>query len=256
MNVVWASASMKHFGQVASSALGWPLFIDCPIGDVDCVYVIGLYDPPVYAYTLSNIARAKRVIIHWCGSDVQALTRPDMLPEATHICETDWLADELFAKGIQAKVVTFPTNLHPEVTPLPKEERIAVYFGNNPNHYGALQVQQLMECLPGVEWHTYQYGHHDQEQLRELIAASRMTLRLTVHDGSANTCREFMEAGRLAICTVPLPYAVRVPHDDFPAILSAIQDGMKRSAPDTEQAAFYKEFNSVERYVREMEAAL
>lgn len=252
MDAVWCTKGMEHFGRVVADALGWQLFVDAPVMGADTVYVVGMYDPPNYAFTLDSTKGAKRRIIHWCGSDVYALVRPDMLPEATHIAETPWLRDELVKRGVTAQVVTFPTHISPEVTPIPDDGPVAVYLGSNPAKYGEAMVRALRDMLPDVPFHTYMYGTYPAEAMPRLISESKVCLRLVYPDGSANSAREFMAAGRQAITTVPLDYATVVDPHDLPAIASAVRRAMRVTEPDYEAASYYHEFNSVERYVAEV----
>ena len=76
-NVVWCLPAMRYFGELASRVLGWELMIGGPTGDCDTCYIVGMYDPPTYEHTLSMTHRAKRRVIHWCGTDVT------MLPSAS-----------------------------------------------------------------------------------------------------------------------------------------------------------------------------
>lgn len=256
MNVVWASAAMQHFGQVVASALGWTLFVDAPVLDADDVYVIGMYDPPTYNYTLDMTRGAKRRIIHWCGSDVYALTRPDHLPEAVHLCESDTLRIALAEKGVIAKTVTFPTSSHPEVTPLPDDPIVGVYLGSNPVKYGEQVLRAIAEAMPDVKFNAYTYGTYPVEQMPDVIAKSSVNLRLVYPDGSANSAREYMEGGRRAITAVELPFSTCVGNTDIPRIMAALRESLSHTEPDYEAAAFYHEFNSVERYLSDLEAVL
>jgi hypothetical protein len=247
---------MERFGLMYKDVLGWPYFMDRPVGDVDTVYIIGMYDAPDYDWTLENTKRAKRRVIHWCGSDAMSLTRPEMLPEAIHLADSQMVRDILLVKhGIDAKVVQAPTALHPPMTPLPKEPTISVYFGGIAENYGASYVRYLMDCLPEVRWATYQYGQFDDAQMLGLIANSTMTLRLTSHDGSASGTREYLEAGRRVVSFQPIPFAKQVSQEDPVGLLAAVRSALKHTEPHAEAHEFYKEFNSAERFIREFKGA-
>lgn len=252
MNAVYSSAAMRTFGERVSKALGWSLYVDMPVGDVETVYIVGLYDPPYYGNTLEHTKRAERRVFHWCGSDVALLTHPELLPDATHLCEWHNLKDELFEKGVDAEVCAFPTTIDVEVTPFPDEPTVGVYLGSHGGKYGQSTVQAVMDAMPGVRFLVYGFGTFRPEDMNEVISNTNVYLRLTRHDGSCNSAREYMEAGRRAVVTADLPFAKRVRHDDLAGIVSALRSALKKPEPDLEAAEYYKAFNSVERYKGEV----
>ena len=257
MNAVWCVSGMQHFGRIVSDALGWTLFVDTPVLDADTVYIVGMYDPPNYAHTLDMTKGAKKRLIHWCGTDVQALVRPDMLPEATHVAETPWLRDVLLTKGVSVDgCVTLPTHVHPDVTPLPDDDVVACYLGSNPSKYGESMLRALAELMPDVKFRAYTYGMYDSNEMLDVIADAKVYLRLVYPDGSATSAREYMEAGRRAITTVPVDYATVVRPDDLSAVAAAIRRALRETEPDYEAAAYYHEFNSVERFVDDVRGLL
>ena len=253
MNAVWCTGGMEHFGRIVSGALGYPLFVDTPVLDADTVLIIGMYDPPNYNYTLKMTQGAKKRVIFWCGSDIQALVRPDMLPDATHIAEAPWSREVLLAKGVSVDgCVTFPTSIHPKVTPLPEDDVVACYLGSNPSKYGESMLRALAELMPDVKFRAYTYGMYDDEAMLQVIAEARVYLRLVYPDGSAMSAREYIEAGRRAVTTVPVDHATVVNPDDISGIAAAIRRALREDEPDYEAAAYYHEFNSAERFVGEV----
>lgn len=256
MNAVWCLGAMAHFGQLVADTLGWPLFVECPLGDdVDTAYIIGMYDAPDYDFTLENTSRASRRIIHWCGSDVSALSRPEMLPEAIHLCETEAIRSELLARGVDAQVVMFPTSAQPSVTPLPDEPTISFYAGSDANKYGAAVVRFIMECIPEARWHIYHLGQHTPEQVEQVIALSRVHVRFTRHDGAAASVREHLAGGRRVVATTDLPHVKRVSLADPAGIVRAVRAALKASEPDTEAADYYSRMNSRERFIADFTGA-
>ena len=255
MNAVFSTWGMKHFGQMYAKLLGWQYCEDMPVGDVDTVYIIGMYDSPDYDWTLENTKRAKRRVIHWCGSDAMALTRPEMLPEAIHLADSTMVQDQLRKHGIDAALVPAPTVLHPEVTPLPETPTVSVYFGSVPENYGASYVRYLMDCLPDVRWATYQFGQYDEEQMHELFKQTTVALRLTSHDGSAAGTREFLEAGRYVVTFRDIPHAKRVSPEDPVGLLRAVRAALGKKEPNKEAAEFYAWHNSAERFLQQFESS-
>lgn len=248
--VIYCGQSMSHFGQILAGIHKAPLIAGGFVPVCEEVYIVGMYDFPLYLDTIEATKQAKRRIIHWCGSDVMNISRPDMLPpDAIHLCESEALKDELYEFGIDATVCMFPTPVRVPVKPLPAEPIISVYYGSNPKFYGDDMVRKVQEALPDVPWHPFMYGAYPQEQMPEVIERSTMLLRITPHDGSANTAREFMEGGRRVVCTADLPFAKKVRHDDFNQIVGAVAKCLKESEPDYEAASHYAAFNAPERYM-------
>ena len=247
---------MSRFSVTDAKLLDWPCYMDCPIGDTDTVYIVGMYDAPFYDWTLENTKRAKSRIIKWCGSDAMALTRPDLLPEATHICDSEFIRRRLLTQGIDAQVIQAATPLHPEMTPLPDTPMVSVYFGGNPENYGASYVRFLQDALPDVRFHVYRYGQYDDDGMLALIDATTVALRLTSHDGSAAGTREFLEAGRYVVTTQEMPHAKQVSLADPNGVIAAIRKALKSTAPNVAAHEFYREHNSAERWLREFQGVL
>jgi hypothetical protein len=257
MNAIWCLHAMKHFGTLIADTLGWPIYVECPLGDdVETVYIIGMYDAPDYDFTLDCTKKAKRRVISWCGSDVSMLTRPEMLPDAVHLCETPAMQSELLEKGIDAQIVMFPTRVNPLVTPLVDEPTISFYAGSDANQYGAATVRYVMECIPEAKWHVYHLGQHAPEQIAEVVANTRVHVRFTRHDGASASCREHMEAGRRVVATTDLPHVKRVSLNDPVGIVRAVRTALKAPEPDLKAAGYYSVHNAPERFVAEFNKAV
>jgi hypothetical protein len=254
MNAVWCLSAMQYFGRLLSEALGWPLVIESPVGTCDTVLIVGMYDAPDYDFTLKCTARAKRRIIYFCGTDVEMLVAPELLPEAVYLCEADWIAAELRERGVTASVCTFPTAIHLVPTDFPEKPAVAFYGGNNPLKYGAHYLQILQDSMPDADFWNYGIDHYTPEQMQDLANRTRVYVRLTEHDGAAASAREFMEAGRRAVITADLPYAKVVSRNDPIGIVKAVRDVLNESQVDWSAAAWYHAFNSRERFLSDFEA--
>lgn len=256
MNAVWGVAGMSHFVRAWGNALGWVPMVEAFTGDVDTCLIVGMYDIPYYDFTLENTKRAKQRVIMWCGTDVQMLTHPEFLPEAVHVCETERLRVELMEHGIEATVVTSPSVIHAEVTPLPEKPAIAVYYGSNPEKYGSGYIRMLSEAFPDTPIITCSAGQYGPKEMQELIGASTVIVRLIDHDGSAVSLREFMEAGRYAVSTTDLPHVKVVSKQDPAGIIRAVRAALAKTEPDWEAAAYYHAFNAPERFAADIKAVL
>jgi hypothetical protein len=249
---VYCSASMQHFGRLASKVMGVPLFVNTFCGDVGIIHIIGMYDPYDYTKTLEDTARCRKKIIHWCGSDVQFLRDSSRLPLADHVCDSDNLKQELLGKGVVATTISWPTSMHVEPSPFPEKNTIAFYGGSNPDKYGMSTLAAVQECIPEWEIFAYGAGVFDEEQMRRVISDCKLYIRLTDHDGGMASPKEFMEAGRYAITTHPIPFARVVVKEDIPGLIREIAKVEELSEPDLAASAYYKEFNSEERFLTQM----
>ncbi len=249
MNVVWCSGGMSHFGHVAAKALGWPLFIDIPIGDdVDTVYIVGMYDIPDYRFTLRCTARAKHRIIQWCGTDTLFADK-EYLPDAYHFSAAPRYTASLIAAGItEVEPLMLPISFQPEVTPLPKIPTVSTYLGSNPAKYGADCITALMEALPDVRFQTYHLGTYTPEQMREVMENTTVQLQLGAGSGGCSL-REAMQAGRTAIGALDYEHVKPFDPYDFPALIRRVRAALKRTEPDYEAAATWRELNDVDYFV-------
>ena len=254
--VVYCLPGMRYFGELAASVLGYELSVGGYVGDCDVCHIVGLYDPPNYDKTLSDTVRAKKRVIHWCGSDVSALQDASVLPEAVHVADSEGLVRELHDKGVDAKCVMWPTKHHFPVTPLPETPRIACYLGSDPIRYGSDMLQALGKAMPDTDIIAYMFGQYTPEQMEELVDSSSVYVRLTAHDGSAASAREFMEAGRRAVVTHELEHAKRIRRDDLGQLIVAVKKAIAEKQPDEAAAAYWHEQNAVERFLCDLKGVL
>lgn len=241
-NVVWCLSAMSHFGKIAARALGWPLVVDGPVGDCDTVFVVGMYDAPLYEHTLRMTSRARRRIIQWCGADARVLTRPDLLPEAVHLASFDIYRDRVRAKGVACETLFLPTYFQPELMPMPEVPTITAYLGSNPPAYGSTIVAAVAECMPDVKFKVVTFGTLDEDGMRDLVEATTVSLQAGNLNGGSTT-REMMAAGRIALSTIPMPHARLIDGDDFVGIVANLRAALASSAA-IEQVAYWREHNS------------
>jgi hypothetical protein len=119
---------------------------------------------------------------------------------------------------------------------------VAFYMGSDPEKYGSSVAMAVAECLPDWEFHTYQFGQYGEDEMRELIKNSTVYLRLTHHDGSACSAREFMESGRRVVASLDMDYVRHVRPDD----LAQIQKAGIEDEPDWEAHEHYRYRNDPE----------
>lgn len=249
VNAVWCTSAMLHFGKVAAMALDWPLFVDIPLGDdIECVYIVGMYDIPDYRHTLRCTARAKKRIIQWCGVDT-VFADKEYLPFATHFSADDVYTKNLISNGItEVEHLMLPIAYQPEVTPLPEIPTVTTYLGSNPGKYGSDYITALMEALPDVRFQTYTLGTYSPEQMHEVMANTTVQLQLGSGNGGCSL-REALQAGRAAIGT--LDYEGVQPFDpyDFPALIRRVRAALRRTEPDYTTAAKWRALNDIDYFV-------
>jgi hypothetical protein len=228
-----------------SEALGWPLYVDAPVGDCETVLIIGLYDPPDYAFSLSCTARAKKRVILWCGRDAAFLSRPDLLPDAIHLAVLPEYSRRLAEHGITAPVVGMPMSHTREMTPLPDKPSVACYLGaaGNGRRYGAQMVRALAESLPDVHFDVYTLDA-DRAALDDIMARTTVQLQVGETNGGSS-CSLAMMAGRRCVTTNDMPYATVVRPDDFLATLTALNSALVHTELDTEASAYWREYVTV-----------
>lgn len=252
---------MQYWGQVCAGLLKVPLFCGIPLDTrFDTVHVVGMYDAPFYQTTLEHTKNAKRRIIHWCGGDVMMLPQEayKTIPDAVHTCQSDNLQRELWDKGVDATVIPFPSMTRYDVTPYPEKPAIGLYLGNDPDKYGFTVAKAAFDALGSefdVDCYTYHFGEHPNG-LADIINRCSVYLRLSPHDGSAISAREYLEAGRRVVCTSDIKYAHRVRHDDLVGVISALRKVLKETEPDHEAAAYWRAQNLPERWLKQMEGVL
>jgi hypothetical protein len=253
-NVVWCLSAMEHFGRVSAEALGWPLIIDGPVGDVDNVFIVGMYDPPYYAHTLRMTQPAKNKIIQWCGADT-TFVDPRYIPDATHFSSDESYRRALLDNGgPDAPVVLLPCNARFEKPlPMPKIPTVGVYLGSNPLKYGAEWVTALAKILPDVPFLTYEFGTYEDPS--EAYAQTTVQVQLGFTNGGCSL-REAMEAGRHAI-SYGMEYegVIQFRPTDFMGLVKQVKKALAMKEPDAELAARWRDLNDPKHFVAAIEGA-
>jgi len=196
----------------------------------EMIYIVGFFGN--VDQSLWN-TRALRVV-HWIGSDILGVKNAEeKLRTQTldwidnnvdvHLCEMEATQKELAEMGIKARIVPFPPKiLGQENLSLPKKFSIAIYDPYvNKEFYFSNFIREFADKHKDIDWHFFGdptlVGHKDnihnwgilnEEELKELIVKTSCILRLTPHDGLPLSVVEWITAGRNAITTIDIPYAV------------------------------------------------
>lgn len=241
---VWSLSGQADFAATVGRALALPVYVSCEVPACDAVHVVGVYDCPTFATTLRCTRLARRRVLHWLGPDAANRFWPERLPEAAHLCPSEAVRSLLSGRGVEASILPLPARVHAAVTPLDPLPTIAIYGGTNPHEYGMRTAHAISECMPDVPFLSYVKGQFDEEVMLEVIARSRVYLRLRRVADSAISSREYLAAGRRVVSNDGLPFATQVARDDLPGVLDALKAAMAEPEPDFEAAAYWTERNS------------
>lgn len=246
---IFCLSSMTTFGDMLKDTLNLPLYVEAMVPPCKRVIIIGMYDAPDYTFSLEMTKQAERRIIYFCGMDVKTLSKPEVLPaNATYLCETVGIQKELRLRGVEAEICTFPTKNHYKVTPYPPNPAIAFYQGNNPRRYGQSLVRLISDSFPDVPILTYGIQGMGPAQMQQVVDKVSVFVSFPDTDAALASCREYLEAGRRVVGTLDIPHVMTVRRDDPPGVIETVRCALEFTEPDMESAAYYKDFNSDERY--------
>jgi hypothetical protein len=239
---VWSLAGQADFARVVGRALSCAVHVGTEVPACDVVHIVGMFDCPSFATTLRMTRAARDRVYHWAGPDAANCFWADRIPEGTHVCATS--------------VVLPPVRIHAPVAPFTGAPIVAIYGGTSAAEYGIQMAMALHECLPGVRLLSYARNQFAEELMPEVIAATRVYLRLRqVSDGCVSS-REYLAAGRRVVSTEGLRGSMRVAHDDLPSVLGAVVRALEEPEPDHRAAAYWTPLNADARYAEEMERVL
>lgn len=203
------------------------------------VYLLGFYTkedpqvPYVTQYHLQTFDHNKgKNVIHWIGTDVfqlrwncsfekiKQLKKWFKDNNIIHLCECDWIQDELKEVGIDAKIVPIPPKTLFKPLPLPEEFSVAIYSPKS-TLYNEELMMEVVRSMPDVKFYFFgdadrkgergeNYEHLGYIDFAEWMPKFSANLRVTVHDGLPLTPLQFMTAGRNVITNWPLKGAIKV----------------------------------------------
>lgn len=194
--------------------------------------------------TFVQVARGRKVVLHWIGTDVLTAVRIAQRPKwpaspknlikriglsfvkrrFVHWAVAPWLREELSTIGIHSSVVPIVTPLV-DAKPLPMPEQFTVLSylpDSRPISYGADIVCQLAELnpdvrfiivaarkslkiLPNVEVHSWV----DHRTMGSIYKESSCLVRLAEHDGLPKTVLESLARGRYVIWSYDFPHVFK-----------------------------------------------
>ena len=148
-----------------------------------------------------------KVIIIWTGSDTLLLySYPDIAymiasnPHIYSIAISNFIENKL--NGFNIKYKKFP--IHPKIannfTPVSLGDSLYMYSSvKNPSFYGENYLSIIKKNFPDIKIYLTNKNTYTEEQLKNIYTKCFLGLRLTKHDGLANTVCELGLMGRNCI---------------------------------------------------------
>jgi len=166
----------------------------------------------------------KKVVIHWVGSDVLRLNKINRnIKNITHLCEVNWIQNELKIKGIEAKEIPM-LGVNIDRTSLQdfkfKEFSILTYMGKNrESFYGLEEFIHLAEYFPYIKIKVIGTDCKNCNRkkipknlqflgwvtnVKILMKSSPVYVRFVKHDGLSISVLEALSLGRHVCYNFPL----------------------------------------------------
>lgn len=198
----------------------------------------------------------KRIVMHWVGTDVlvarenlrSGKTNNFLLKNSSHLCETEWIQQELKEIGIDAKVAQIAC-----IEPAPESElgfpvefSILTYIGQGrEDFYGMKKILEVARIFPdipvrvvGIDSYEKEGGLPANVQLLGWVDNTRqeyqrcvLYLRLAEHDGLSFSVLEALSFGRYVGYSYPVEGAMHiVDHDSLVSFIEGLYDDFLRGA--------------------------
>jgi hypothetical protein len=195
-------------------------------------------------HVVARLLRKPRVL-HWVGSDVQALKDPRVVRSigrgsVRHLAEVDWIVDELRGFGVRASLAPLPPRLTPpdEVSALPERFTVLLYIPKSrAEFYGRREYERLFRAFAGKPIRFLIVGGGEcfspsgadvrslgwSADLRRVYEQTTVLLRFTQHDGLSLMTLEALCCGRHVLWTQRFPFSTLVrTYDDCEREISAL----------------------------------
>lgn len=178
----------------------------------------------------------KKVIMHWVGSDVihatkvykQGKANELYTKKAKHLCEVEWIKQELNEIEIEAQIQNFvsfsPNQIKVEI---PKTFYVLSYlFPGRENFYGYETLLKVAEKSPHI---NFKIAGSDGKNINkfqnieflgwvpnlpEYIKNAALCIRFPEHDGLSSFVLESLSFGKQVLYKYPLPSCIVVTNED------------------------------------------
>ncbi|PCH93471.1 MAG: hypothetical protein COB85_06985 [Bacteroidetes bacterium] len=212
--------------------------------NVDLIYSINGSISHSLVFSLAMKLR-KKLVMHWVGTDVVKSRlsfkngdyNQSFITGATHLCEVDWIQEELKEIGVHAEVINFANfevkQLNDSKKLKPSFYVLAYVANHRPAYYGMEKIIELANLLPQTQFkiaglETFKNIPDNIELLGwvnnmdELIRDSGMCLRCTEHDGLSSFVLEALAAGKIVAYNNDFPHCLYTP--DMNSLVGSIKN--------------------------------
>ncbi len=192
----------------------------------DLVYAIG--SSIARRSPLDMVARFKRVLMHWVGTDVvhaRAAHREGRvsarLAGVAHWADAPWLIEELAPLGLDVAEHPLPMPIaFGQPKPMPTEPRVLMFLPQQPHAaYDVAGTIEVVDRLPDVQFSLVGGFTLNRPNVESLGFVNEMAsvyercscfLRLVNHDGLSHSVVEALSFGREVIWNYPMAGVTRV----------------------------------------------
>ncbi len=204
------------------------LFSAVRLMNADVWYCIGSPIPDRWLHLVALLTRKRRVV-HWVGSDVEALKSDPVVrrfclsDNVRHLAEADWMVDELAVYGIRASIAPLPPQVHipDRIPPLPERFTLLLYVPRSRgDFYGRREYERLFRHFAGRPITFLVVGGGNvfvppgadveiigwKGDLADIYARTSALLRFTRHDGLSLMALEALSYGRHLIWSRSFPF--------------------------------------------------
>ncbi|MEQ8324576.1 MAG: hypothetical protein RIC15_01125 [Vicingaceae bacterium] len=170
----------------------------------------------------------KRLIMHWVGTDVlkaemaiqSGTYRSDYIERAEHLCEVEWIREELKALGIKAEIQNFVA-FEKDMKPATRPENFNVLSYLHPDReefYGIKELITCAETFPEIPFYLVGTSAYDQttpanmkflgwiNNLDEMIEKAGICVRIPQHDGLSSFVLESLAKAKFVAYKYHFPF--------------------------------------------------
>ena len=222
-----ANLEIRHlntYGSATAQLKSIPFLLRC-----DTVYSINGSIGKSNVFDLA-LRLNKKLVMHWVGTDVVRAIKAyksgnyfqKFIDRAEHLCEVEWMREELTEIGIQADIqnfVAFEKDI--EVAPRPSSFNILSYL--HPDREEFYGINDLIKCaraFPDVPFYlagTSGYGNETPANMHflgwinnmdEMIEKAGLCVRIPEHDGLSSFVLESLAKGKFVAYTYEYPHCI------------------------------------------------
>jgi hypothetical protein len=161
------------------------------------------------------ITHKSHSVVVWRGSDAMGCkkyaNKIKKVKNIKHISISNFIKNSLSKNGINSELLPIrPTNNIKNIKP--RGNKIYFYHGRDTKHfwdfYGGEMVDEIKKRIP-YEIVTATKDKYTEQQLQKIYESCFLGLRLTKHDGIANTVCEMGLMGRMCIHNGDIPNSIK-----------------------------------------------